>query len=413
MSEARKAKVARRKAAKQERTVTPIAGAPATFEVDSSSIAKAQLAGGKPATELAGRRNEDASPLTQPAVPKITPVTSKAEMVDMSSGKPKTFAETLKTSAEKPKTFADMLAEQRKTIEKEKTDAVKMQKYYALTDAFNALGKMSGAAIGGAIGGNVLDSAPAVAEYQPSRGYLIAFEEAKKANERLKAFGEKEFQIALRDEERSYKQQEDKLNRDWQKQMIDYKNEIDRANADKDFERSKQLKIDFAELEHKHDMELQRLRNAQSAADRDASRATMQFQYDLYNKPVQIAFDNGTGLELSENQYKGLYNYIIGKTIGGKVVTKDNIATVIRENPQIVNDYLKMFGSTTSSKTDAVAAKPVETATEPASAQSGNDASRTYVPGVDSYTNWRSSYPRNLVEQEPPTGIDIFTFERK
>ena len=85
-----------------------------------------------------------------------------------------------------------------------------MQKYYALTDALKALGQMGGTAIGGAIGGNMLDSASKVDEYKPSRGYLDAIEKSKKANDRLRALDEKEFNLAynknLREEERAYKQ---------------------------------------------------------------------------------------------------------------------------------------------------------------------------------------------------------------
>jgi hypothetical protein len=109
---------------------------------------------------------------------------------------------------EKPKSFAEVLADRysdmRKTAEKEKTDAAKMQKYYALTDALRAIGQLGGTAVGGAIGGDLPDSAPAVDPYKESRGYLDAFERAKKANDRIKELDEKGFQLALRDEERDY-----------------------------------------------------------------------------------------------------------------------------------------------------------------------------------------------------------------
>lgn len=309
--------------------------------------------------------------------------------------------------------FSDMLAPFREAVKKDKTDAVKMQKYYALTDALNAIGKMGGAAVGGAIGGNVLDSAPAVKEYQPSRGYLIAFEEAKRANERLRALDEKGFQLALRDEERSYKQQQDKLNRDWQKQMVDYKNDIDRANSEKDFERSRKLKEDFAALEHKHDMELQRLKNQHRASEQAGSRANMQYQYDLYNKPVQIAFDDGTAIEVSKNEYEGLYNYLIGKTIGGNKVSKDNISMVLRENPGLVNDYLKMFGGNVAQSKPATEAK-TGGAPAKAAAQTAPVFSTGYAVSNDAYNQWRSSQPRNSVEAEPASiGFDISAYERK
>lgn len=319
-----------------------------------------------------------------------------------------------KTEKKVSSPFSDMLAEQRKSVTKDKTDAVKMQKYYALTDALGAIGKMGGAAVGGAIGGGMIDSAPAVAGYQPSRGYLTAFEEAKRANEKLRALDEKGFQLALRDEERSYKQQQEKLNREWQKQMVDYKNAIDRANADKDFERSRKLKEDFAALEHKHDMELQRLKNQHRASEQAGSRANMQYQYDLYNKPVQIAFDDGTGIQISKNEYEGLYSFLLGKTIGGKTVSKDNFSIVLRENPNIVNDYLKLFGGGAAESEQA--ASPAKAAAPDAKAQGSKAAPATmaYGLGKDTYNQWRSSMPRNLVEAEPaPIGFDIFAYERK
>jgi hypothetical protein len=74
-----------------------------------------------------------------------------------------------------------------------------------------ALGQMGGAAIGGAIGGNALDSAPKVAEYKANRGYIDAFEKAKQANDRLRTLDEKEFNLNYakqqRDEERAYREQ--------------------------------------------------------------------------------------------------------------------------------------------------------------------------------------------------------------
>lgn len=253
---------------------------------------------------------------------------------------------------EKRLTIADMLAPRREALKKDKTDSVKMQKYYALTDALQALGKMGGAAIGGAIGGNMLDSAPDVGEYKPSRGYLDAIEKSKEANERLRSLDEEEFQLALRDEERSYKQQENKLNREWQKKMVDYNNQIERANAKEDFERSRKLKEELAEKEQKYQKEILELRNKYNQADKAASRNNIKYQYDIYNKPIPIAFDDGTGIEVSEDDYKGLFNYLNGKTIGGRVVNKDNLSVVLRENPKLVTDYLKVFGRETSATTN-------------------------------------------------------------
>lgn len=245
----------------------------------------------------------------------------------------------------KSPTLSDMLAEQRKTAIKEKTDAVNMQKYHALTDALGALGKMGGAAIGGAIGGNVMDSAPVVGEYQPSRGYVTAFEKARQANARINELDNIQYQLAVRDEERSYKQQQDKLNRDYQKQLVDYKNQIDRANADKDYERSKALKLLVAEIEQQHkkeilelnnknEQEILKLKNQYQQSEKAGSRANMQYQHDLYNS-VPLAFNDGTGIRMSKNDYEGLLRFFDDK---------DNINTFLRDNPQLVKDYLTAVG---------------------------------------------------------------------
>lgn len=129
-----------------------------------------------------------------PAMPAVTPVV--AGTVDAT---PKNTATTVRANTQvatptqvvsadrgvptnpavKPLTISDLLSSQREAAVKDKTDAGRMQQYYALADVFNALGKMGGAVVGGAVGGNILDSAPMVGEYKESRGYLDAFERAK------------------------------------------------------------------------------------------------------------------------------------------------------------------------------------------------------------------------------------------
>ena len=254
----------------------------------------------------------------------------------------------------KAPTLSDMLASQRKTAVQEKTDAAKMQKYYALTDVLGALGNMGGVAVGGAIGGNMMDSAPIVGEYKESRGYLNAFEKAKQANARLRELDNTQYQLAARDEERSYKQQQDKLNRDYQRKLIDYKNQIDRANADRDYERSKELKIAIADMEQKHKKEIAelnnkyeqenlKLKNQYRQSEQAGSRANMQYQHDLYNT-VPLAFNDGTGIRMSKNDYEGLLKFFNGKKIGNVTVNKDNIDTFLRDNPKLVNDYITAIG---------------------------------------------------------------------
>lgn len=268
-------------------------------------------------------------------------------------------------NSEKTPTLFDMLVGQKKTVEKEQTDAALMQKYYALSDAFNALGKMGGAAIGGAIGGNMMDSAPIVGEYKENRGYITAFEKAKQANARLRELDNMQYQLAVRDEERSYKQQVDKLNREYQKQLIDYKNQVDRANADRDYERSKELKMAIAEMEQKHKKEIAELNNKYEQenlklksqyrqSEQAGSRANMQ----LYNS-VPLVFNDGTGIRMSKNDYEGLLRFLMGKPYNGGKINKDNINAFIRENPKMVNDYITATGG--ASITEGSKPKPTNT----------------------------------------------------
>lgn len=317
----------------------------------------------------------------------------------------------IKVPTIRPRTLSDMLSEQRKAAVKEQTDAAKMQKYYALTDAFNALGKMGGAALGGAIGGNVLDSAPIVGEYQPSRGYVSAFEEAKKANERLRVFDNMQYQLAVRDEERSYSQQQKKLDREYQKALVDYKNQIDRANADKDFERSRKLKEDmtkmeqdfkerYLELTNKYEQENLKLKNQYRQSEQAGSRTNVRFQHDLYNT-VPIAFDDGTGMKVSKSEYESMERFFKGKTIGGVTISDENIDSFIRENPKMVNDFMTAIGSTSSigsKQGDVGANKRIG---------SNSEANPTYnteytIPmgSMDAYGKYAATSPRNLVEVE-------------
>ena len=228
---------------------------------------------------------------------------------------------------------------------------------------------MGGAAIGGAIGGNMMDSAPIVGEYKENRGYITAFEKAKQANARLRELDNMQYQLAVRDEERSYKQQVDKLNREYQKQLIDYKNQVDRANADRDYERSKELKMAIAEMEQKHKKEIAelnnkyeqenlKLKNQYRQSEQVGSRANMQYQHDLYNS-VPLAFNDGTGIRMSKNDYEGLLRFLMGKPYNGGKINKDNINAFIRENPKMVNDYITATGG--ASITEGSKPKPTNT----------------------------------------------------
>ena len=229
-------------------------------------------------------------------------------------------------------------------------EVVKMQKYYALTDALNALGKMGGTAIGGAIGGGVLDSAPAVAEYQPSRGYIDAFERVRKANDRLRALDEQEFQLEYnrkqKEEERDYRAKLDKANKEWQAEQNRITREWQQAVADKDFARQTQLKTEMAALEQKYKKEVLAIQASYAAADDKRSLEYLQKQYDLYNAPMPVMFSDGSIVDMTNQQYEQMAKNYIGQTVGGTKITKDNFDEVLRANPQAFAGYLKRIGVT-------------------------------------------------------------------
>ena len=353
----RKEKVDKANKRRQERTVVnPLANAVQQDITDRGSVDAftapataikndSELANSRAIRQAKGVRAEDLGyTIKDGVVQSPLDIQNKGLEQHASKGATQQQAQTINipqvqsTEEEKAPTLLDLtskrLAELRQKAETEKTDAAKMQKYHALTDVFNALGKMGGAAIGGAIGGNALDSAPIVGEYQPSRGYLDAVEKYKQANDRLKALDEKEFQLAVRDEDRSYKQQMDKLNRDYQKWMADYKNQIDRANAEENFARQQELAEYKAQKDLEYKERVLALQNQYDMATKAASKANMQLQHDLYNT-VPIAFVDGTGLRMSKNDYEAMQRFFTTKG-----VSKDEIDEYIANNPQLVNDFI-------------------------------------------------------------------------
>ena len=301
------------------------------------------------------QRNEDAVEITPITTP-VSGVTAPA-MVNP-------VAKTAKERLQSQPTFNDLLKNSltimRQNAEKEKTDAGKMQQYYALTDALNAIGKLGGSAVGGAVGGNVADSAPAVDPYKESRGYLEAFERAKKANDRLRELDEKDFQLALRDEQRAYdrtiKDADNALrmrladiDRQWQVEYLRIKSEIDQAVAQQNMELKAKLESDMAALNHGYAMQRQQ---AQMDHDRDMKRITeniVRMQMSGGNggrrdDSVPFAFNNGTGMMIPKRFYDDMLSYYVAKKkIGGQDVDEENIVEVLRNYPHLVTDYLKMF----------------------------------------------------------------------
>lgn len=302
-------------------------------------------------TGLAGK-----NAMSKGALPQLDNIRAQAEVQNPTG---------LAGAENKPKTWSDLLAEQREQLKQDKTDAVKMQKYHALSDVLRAIGQMGGSAIGGAIGGSALESAPAVGEYKESRGYLDALERAKQANERLRALDDKGFQLALRDEERSYEQQQRKLDKDYQMKMKKLDAEIRAAEAEKDFQRRAQLEKEILALKNEYEVNMENLRaeNEQTIrqmiinGDLESKRIgqeTVKLQmtgkgsgnaagrFTGKNKPV--LFKGNVTIDMPEDAYKEIRDSLINQEVGGIDVDKDNVDRVIRDNPELITEMLIGLG---------------------------------------------------------------------
>ena len=270
----------------------------------------------------------------------VTPVVGKAETVD--TGAPKSIV--------KQATFSDMLAPLRASAIKDKTDAQKMQQYYAMSDVLSALGKMGGAAVGGAIGGSALDSAPATEPYKESRGYLEAFDRVKQADDRLRKLDEQEFQLAYnkkqRDEERAYQAEQSRINREFQAKESMLTREWNKAIADGNREEQYRIEKELTILRHENDMALQRLRNQGDLDEKKAGLATSQWQASVYNT-TPIRFKDGTTAMIPDNYYESIKHSLIGEVIGGVTVDKNNVDRIIRNNPALINEFLEAWGLVT------------------------------------------------------------------
>ena len=260
-------------------------------------------------------------------------------------------------SAVKPElsVWEQMLADQRTTLTKEKTDAQKMQRYYALTDVLKTLGQMGGSLVGGAIGGDALAGAT-VPEFKQHRGYLESFEKAKSANEALRRLDDKEFQLRYnaeeRRQEREYNEKREATNREYQAQQAEltrrFNSEQARINrewqqavADKDFERQAALKKELAEMDQKYKLEYQAISQAHEKALKEISERIVGLQT---GNIIPFSFEDGSSVEFSKADYYGLQKKYIGRKVDGKTITKENFDTVIGNNPQLVRDYYKSIG---------------------------------------------------------------------
>ena len=230
-----------------------------------------------------------------------------------------------------------MLRKKRERYIQDKTDALKMQKYYALADTLNAIGKIGGAAIGGAIGGNIMDSAPAVPEYKENRGYLQAFEEAKRATDRLDKLDDTEFSLAYskaqRDEQRAYEEKKKAEEREYNDRKL--------AENRKWQEEQTAKTQAWKEGESEKDRQNQRtLRNMSESKNSDYA----QKQFDIYHPKLPVEFKDGTSVKMNDIEFKSMFDNFKGQKIGETAITADNFDYLLRQNPDFFREYLVKHG---------------------------------------------------------------------
>ena len=307
-----------------------------------------------------------------PSLPNVAGTTSgiqsvKPQTTELTAPKMNNpVAEAAKERIEKRPSFSEMLSNsmaiQRQNAEKEKTDAAKMQKYYALADVFNSIGKLGGSAVGGAIGGNAADNAPAVDPYKESRGYLAAFEKAKAANERLKALDDKAFSLAvtqegreynkkLRDADNQFKLQLTQLDHQWQKNFYDYKSKIDQAAAQGNLELKAKLEAEAKKAEQAYWKERAAISQGYQRELKNMSEDIVRLQMGLgadgkkIVKTKPFTFHNNTKTDIPETLYPEMLKYFASKgKIGSETVDEENVETVLRSHPELVNGFLRMYG---------------------------------------------------------------------
>ena len=289
------------------------------------------------------------------AIPQVeTPEAFNAKAV--STGAAPTATNVTEEKALTP--WEQMLANQRKQYEQDKTDAVKMQKYYALTDALNAIGKMGGAAIGGAIGGDVLGGAPNVGEYKESRGYLDAFERAKQANDRLRALDEKEFTLAynkaqrdeerahqakMKEDERAYNFEMDKLNKQWQKDMIDYKAKIEQAALENNLALKAKYEAELAAINQKYWEERAATEHKYNMAEKRLGQDIVKMQMGGGNRAFTL--NDGTVANIPSDVFAEMKAFYADKgSIDGTYVDAENIESFLRTRPDLVADFVSKHG---------------------------------------------------------------------
>lgn len=298
--------------------------------------------------------------------------------------------------------FADMLsarlAEMKEEAKQEKTDAVKMQKYHALANVLNSIGKLGGAAVGGAIGGNMADSAPNTGEYKRSQGYIDAFEKAKKASDRLRDLDNQEYNLLARNEEREYnkfvrdaeneyKAQMMQLQREWDKEFFTYKTAIEQANAQQNMELRAKLEAEFAEKQQQWKEQTMRLQH-------DLAKKIEDYKYNIYEKKGEdkknqkttpLTFTNKTKVDIPDNIYNELVRFYVDQgNVNGVEVDEENVVRELRKNPNLVNEFLSLYGVVTPSETNknVYSIRPFSTIPEEYMATAYDN----YTPPTSGYT---------------------------
>lgn len=329
-------------------------------------------------------------------------------------------AQANKERLEKKPTFQDLIANDieimRQKAQAEKTDAAKLQRYYALADVFNAIGKLGGSAVGGAIKGNVGDYAPAVDPYKESRGYLDAFERAKKANDRLREIDDKSFQLTLRNEEREYnrqlrdadnalRMQLAAIERQWQKDFYDYKSKTEQAIAQGNLELKAKLDAEFAATQQKYALERIEAQNQYNLAEKRISENIVRMQTGGgkggYGKStIPFTFNDKSNVDIPSVLYKEMIEYFIDLgAINGEEVDEDNVKSVLRRNPAIVREFLALYGIGDSKPAAGKGSKPDTRIKTGQQAWPYNDPWYVYTP--DDVTN-----PLPDGETPPASGIE-------
>lgn len=359
----RKAKSAAKKAARAERNINP---APSTDTVSPTLIAKIQDDIKTKSTEtpaigvpkIGTPAPMDAKDYVIPNVPEVT---AQAEVQN-----PSDITNTPKLSP-----WEQMMANRRKSLQQEKTDAAKMQKYYSLTSALKALGDMGATAIGGAIGGKAIDSAPKVEPYQQSKGYIDAFERAKAANEALRRLDDTEFQLKYADEqkaeerayraelakaEREYNAQVAKEERAYRKDMAMLEHELRKAERAENRAEEERIKKEILTLTHAHEEKMKQyslkmVNEQMSGKNKDADT----------NTPIPFTFQNLTKVDIPRHLYPELLGWALSKgKIGDEHVDEDNVEIVLRRHPELVNSFLNVYGLGTKVEETPVVEKQTE-----------------------------------------------------